>query len=90
MDGDHASLGSSPVMGELAEGVYESLHTAGLSRELAGVEMTPRFEVVDPASYSPAESHFGLLLQYPATDGAIHDHRDTITKAHDDSRKSCG
>jgi superfamily II DNA or RNA helicase/HKD family nuclease len=36
-------------MGELAEGVYESLHTAGLSRELADAELTPRFEVVDPA-----------------------------------------
>lgn len=36
-------------MGELVEGVFESLHTAGLSRELADVELTPRFEVVDPA-----------------------------------------
>lgn len=36
-------------MGEFAEGVYESLETAGLTRQLRSLPLDPRFEVIDPA-----------------------------------------
>ena len=36
-------------MGEFAEGVYESLETAGLTRQLRSLPLDARFEVIDPA-----------------------------------------
>ena len=36
-------------MGEFAEGVYESLETAGLMRQLRSLPLDPSFEVIDPA-----------------------------------------
>ncbi len=36
-------------MGEFAEGVYESLETAGLTRQLRSLPLDARFETVDPA-----------------------------------------
>ena len=35
-------------MGEFAEGVYESLETAGLTRQLRSLPLDARFEVIDP------------------------------------------
>ncbi len=36
-------------MGELPEGVYESLETAGLTRRLSGIDLEPTFQLIDPA-----------------------------------------
>lgn len=36
-------------MAELAEGVYETLRTAGLSRLVGEISLTPRFEAIGPA-----------------------------------------
>lgn len=36
-------------MGEFVEGVYESLETAGLQRQLGDLPLEARFEVIDPA-----------------------------------------
>jgi glycine dehydrogenase len=43
-----------------------------------------RIQVVvgDPATDIEARECFGVLLQYPASTGAIHDHRATIAQAH--------
>ncbi|MEZ4424226.1 MAG: aminomethyl-transferring glycine dehydrogenase [Gemmatimonadota bacterium] len=38
--------------------------------------------VGDPAAFQPDESFFGVLLQYPATDGAVVDPRALIEAAH--------
>jgi glycine dehydrogenase len=42
------------------------------------------FEIVvgDAASFSFDETVFGVLLQYPATDGAVHDYRALCEQAH--------
>ncbi len=42
-----------------------------------------RIELVtgDPRSFTPDESYFGMLLQYPAQDGRIEDYRELINKA---------
>ncbi|MCI0433178.1 MAG: aminomethyl-transferring glycine dehydrogenase [Gemmatimonadetes bacterium] len=42
-----------------------------------------RVLVGDHAAYSPDGSLFGALLQYPATDGAIHDYRDFVERARE-------
>jgi glycine dehydrogenase len=39
-------------------------------------------EVGSPASFAFGPSCFGALLQYPATDGAVGDHREFIARAH--------
>ena len=39
--------------------------------------------VVDPESFSFDESVFGVLLQYPATDGAVRDYRSLCERAHE-------
>ncbi len=43
-----------------------------------------RVDVVvgDPRSFDLSKKAFGVLLQYPATDGAIDDHRGLIERAH--------
>ncbi|HZV01029.1 MAG TPA: glycine dehydrogenase (aminomethyl-transferring), partial [Planctomycetota bacterium] len=38
--------------------------------------------VANPRTYDWKRKPFGVLLQYPATDGAIHDHRSVIERAH--------
>ena len=39
--------------------------------------------VGDPASFEPTDEFFGVLLQYPATDGSIDDHRALIEASHE-------
>jgi glycine dehydrogenase len=39
--------------------------------------------VVDAAAADFSGGVFGVLLQYPATDGALHDWRDVVRRAHD-------
>ncbi len=39
--------------------------------------------VGDHATFDFADAVFGVLLQYPATDGAIHDYEDFIRRAHE-------
>ena len=46
--------------------------------EPLGIEIA----VGDPASDFDARECFGVLLQYPASSGAIHDHSETIAHAH--------
>ncbi|MBA2481819.1 MAG: aminomethyl-transferring glycine dehydrogenase, partial [Planctomycetes bacterium] len=38
--------------------------------------------VVAPRDHQVDATYFAILLQYPATDGGIHDHRDAIQRAH--------
>ena len=38
--------------------------------------------VADPAAENIGDDVFGILLQYPATDGAVIDYRDVVEKAH--------
>ncbi len=40
-------------------------------------------EVGDPSAFEPTEEHFGLLLQYPETDGSVKDYRSLIEAAHE-------
>ncbi|HAA93516.1 MAG: glycine dehydrogenase (aminomethyl-transferring) [Rhodospirillaceae bacterium] len=47
--------------------------------EPLGIELV----IGDPASKLEASEAFGLLLQYPATDGALTDYGDLVAKAHD-------
>ncbi|MEO5720569.1 MAG: aminomethyl-transferring glycine dehydrogenase [Chthoniobacterales bacterium] len=42
-----------------------------------------RVIVGDHSEFDFADAVFGVLLQYPATDGAIHDYEDFIKRAHD-------
>ncbi len=42
-----------------------------------------RVIIGDHLKFDFSESVFGVLLQYPATDGAIHDYEDFIKRAHD-------
>jgi glycine dehydrogenase len=37
----------------------------------------------DHREFNPEQKHFGALLQYPSTDGEIHDYREFITKIHE-------
>jgi glycine dehydrogenase len=46
--------------------------------EVRGIEVV----VGDAASFAFDDSFFGALIQYPATDGAIHDYRDFCDRAH--------
>ncbi|MEF8940857.1 MAG: aminomethyl-transferring glycine dehydrogenase [Salinivenus sp.] len=39
--------------------------------------------VEDPANFVFGEDTYGCLLQYPATDGAVHDHSDVAARAHE-------
>jgi len=39
--------------------------------------------VGDPASFEPDEDVFGVLVQYPATDGALVDYRGLVARAHE-------
>ena len=39
-------------------------------------------EVGDASSFEPGPQLFGALLQYPATDGGVHDHRAFVEKVH--------
>ena len=48
--------------------------------EPLGIEVV----VGDPASEFDARQCFGILLQYPASSGAIHDYSETIADAHAD------
>src|SRR5687767_15988551 len=38
--------------------------------------------VGDHRTFTPGPDVFGVLLQYPATDGAVHDYRDFVENAH--------
>ena len=46
--------------------------------EPLGIEVV----VGDEREISDASAYFGALLQYPATDGDIHDHRDLVERLH--------
>jgi glycine dehydrogenase len=39
--------------------------------------------VGDHRDFEYGDDVFGVLVQYPATDGALHDYRDTVSSAHD-------
>ena len=47
--------------------------------EPLGIEVT----VGRASEFEPSDEYFGVLLQYPATDGGIHDYRSLIEAAHE-------
>ena len=68
------------VDGKLAAGVYESLHTAGLDRQLADATgLTPRFSLVDAADAPEVLArHIASIVRRVLADERNHDRRSTL------------